>query len=720
MGDCVSERPGRLDGKSRTARLRYAVLRVHYAAMVRFQPPSTVQSSSYDEDEDEDRSAMSSEAEERTDEFDTNSGSRRRAAASRPVRATKDAPNSAGRHRFAAPQLDDDDEDTDEEQQLNDTRREDEDAEGDDAYEHKYDGRPTGKHSSVYPLISARAERQMSERKSTARRIPMDDAESADEDGVYQQQRERYSQSRERSSSTARNDRPAGAASRKRFVAQPDDEDEQLIDQPQPNSTAPFPFLTDSSLPAYLVTPSLLFTPGSHTTPSADPALLLSQLMASLPQPPASTTSSASSLPGVTDHFPRPRRAFGAGWGVDGKVTVIRGSSVTVTRVKGDEQNSDRTADEADRERQGRVAMMLAMLQVHHQFAEAQRQPQLALSTPSSTTIVSSSSIALLCDRYIAALSALSMSYPPVNAASSTFSLIPAHSFSVASQLRHAISVFQLVKVLYAPEYGSASLASFLSTPSSSTPSPSPSLSFDFPLQSLSPAADLFGEVYARLHQLKQYFKQQLTSLAPAPTLLAATSATPAIFSLLSSYQVTEATELALSSRHLRLATLLPSLSSVTADLTAMCASQVAEWQNSGVWDVMAEEERQCFLLLAGHKQADDMHWLRGLAMYVCYQTEGDASVTNGLKEYVRAVEDGNAKPSLPPYKYEPHLQRKERRRIMDDDDEADQLPMTDQRRQARQIHFDTRSGEQLHTHTQCMQPACDDRHFAVTELTQC
>ena len=120
--------------------------------------------------------------------------------------------------------------------------------------------------------------------------------------------------------------------------------------------------------------------------------------------------------------------------------------------------------------------------------------------------------------------------------------------------------------------------------------------------------------MYARLYHLKEYFKQQLAPLTLVLSLSATSSSSyPPLFSLLSSYQVTEATELALSTRHLRLATLLSSLSSATADLTTMCANQVSEWQNSGVWDVMPEEERKCFLLLAGHKQADDMHWLRGL-----------------------------------------------------------------------------------------------------------
>ena len=660
---------------------------------------------------------MSSEAEERADEYEDGRGSGRRGgggAAFRPSRAAKDAPNSAGRHRFAAPQLDDDDDDeTDEEQQLNDTRRQEEDAEADEAYERKYDGRSAGKHGSVYPLISARSERQMSERKPTARRIPLDDAEALDDDGMYGQP-DRYGDSRERSSSAARNSRTV--VSRKRFVAQQDEEDEQLIDQSQPIS-APFAFPTDSSPPAYLVTPSVLFTPGSHTASSADPALLLSQLLAAQPTPPASTTSSTTSLPGVTDeHNPRPRRAFGAGWGVDGKVALIRGSSVTVTRVKGDEQNSDRAADEVERERQGRVAMMTALLQVHHQFAEAQKLPQPKAPASFSAAVVSSSPIALLCDHYIAALTALSTSHPSTNVAASSTSIVPARPFSVASQLRHAISVFQLVKVLYAPEYGSASLNTFLATPAPSTPLPS--LPSDFPLQSLSPAADPFGEVYARLHQLKEYLKQQLAPLTPAPSSSSfAVTASPPLFSLLSSYRVTEATELALSSRRLRLATLLPSLSSVTAELTAMCAAQVAEWQNSGVWDVLAEEERQCFLLLAGHKQADDMHWLRGLAMHVCYQTEGDGSVSRGLTDYVRAVEDGKAQPALPPYKYEPPPQRKERRRIRDDDEEDGASDMIDRRRQPRQVHYDTRSDE--HT-AQRMQAACDERHFAVTELAQC
>ena len=207
--------------------------------------------------------------------------------------------------------------------------------------------------------------------------------------------------------------------------------------------------------------------------------------------------------------------------------------------------------------------------------------------------------------------------------------------------------------------------------------------------------------MYARLHHLKEYFKQQLAPLTPVPSSSATTSTYPPLFSLLSSYLITEATELALSTRHLRLATLLPSLSSVTAELTAMCASQVSEWQNTGVWDVMAEEERKCFLLLAGHKQADDMHWLRGLAMHVCYQAEGDGSVVKGLEEYVRAVEDRKAQPALPPYKYEAPVQRKERRRIIDDD-EDDQVQLSNNRERAsRGSRFDTRYDQQ-HTRQLC------------------
>ena len=420
---------------------------------------------------------MSEEAEEKAGDYDGSGGSRRR----QPRQAKAAAPTSASRHRFAAPQLDDEDDETDEEQQLNDTRREEDDTEADDIYEYKYDSRPVGRHTSLYPQISARTERRLSERRPTARRIPMDDADELEEDAMFQQ-RERYSASRERSSSTARNNQPA-PANRKRFVAQHDDEDEQLLEQQQQSSTATIPFLPASSLPAYLVTPSLLFTPGTHTSTAADPALMLSQLLSSLPAPPASTTGLATPLPGVTVRFPRHRRAFGAGWGVDGKVTLVCGSAVTVTRVKGDEQNSDRTADEVERERQGRVDMMVAMLQVHHEFAEAQKaavhvgsasstSSRFGTFAASSTAIASTSSIALLCDRYIAALTAVVGSYSPLFAAASTSSLVPARSFSVVSQLRHAISVFQLVKVLYAPEYGSASLGSFLSTPTTSSSSP--------------------------------------------------------------------------------------------------------------------------------------------------------------------------------------------------------------------------------------------------------
>ena len=660
--------------------------------MVRFQPPSAVPSSRYEEDEEEAESVMSEEGEEKADEYD--SRSRRRAAESRQPRS-KAAQSSTGRHRFAAPQLDDEDDDTDEEQ-LEDTRQQD-DGSDDDRRDHS--SRLGEKHTALYPFISARTERKMSEKRRTARRIPMDDTDELDESGQYQQ-RERYTASRDRSSSTARNDRPA-AGNRKRFVAQQDDEDEHLMEQPQTTtSTAAIPFLADSSTPAYLVTPSLLFTPGTHTSPSADPALLLSQALAALSTPPASTTGLAARLPGVTDRFPRQRRAFGAGWGVDGRIALIRGSNVMVTRMKGDEQDSDKSLDELDRERQGRVDMMVALLQVHHEFTEAQKSgshgasaslssPRFSNFAPSSTAITSTSPIATLCDRYIAVLTAVLSSYPLPAVTGPTSSVVPARSFSVASQLRHTISVFQLVKVLYAPEYGSASLGSFLSMPSSS--SLSLSLSSDFPSHSLSPAAASFGEMYSRMHHLKEYFKQQLAPLTPVSTSSAVNSADPPFFLLLSSYMVTEATELALSTHHLRLATLLPSLSSVTADLTSMCASQVSEWQNTGVWDVMAEEERKCFLLLAGHKQADDMHWLRGLAMHVCYQTEGDGSVVRGLQDYLRAVENGKAQPALPPYKYEPPMQRRERRRIVEDDEHDDLQPSNRQARARQSGHFDTR-----------------------------
>ena len=442
---------------------------------------------------------MSEEAEEKADEYDSRA-SRRRTASSRQSRpfSKAAAPPSAGRHRFAAPQLDDDDDgeeedDETDDEELNDTRREEDETDGDDTFEHKYDSRPTSKHTAVYPYISERTERQMSERRPTARRIAMDDTDELDEDGLYQQR----VASRDRSSSMARNDRPAAASHRKRFVAQRDDEDEQPIEQQsRAASTALAPFLADSSSAPYLVTPSLLFTAGTHIAPSADPALLLSQALAALSSPPASTTGLAARLPGVTDHFPRQRRTFRAGWGMDGKIALIRGSDVTVTRVKGDEQDSDRPGTELDRERQGRVDMMVALLQVHHEFAEAQKggglpgvfAPSLSSSrfagfAQSSTAIASTSPIATLCDRYITALTALLGSYPPPSAAASTSSLIPAGSFSVASQLHHAISVFQLVKVLYAPEYGSSSLGSFLST----APSSSSSLPLSVPTSPPSP-----------------------------------------------------------------------------------------------------------------------------------------------------------------------------------------------------------------------------------------
>ena len=657
-------------------------------------------------------------------------------ARTRQARTAKAAPTSAGRHRFAAPQLDEDedrlDDDTDDEQQMRDTRRrQDEEDDG----SNEFDSRSANKHNAVYPQISARTERQLAEKKPTARRIAMDDGDETEEDGQYQLEKARQLSERERSSSTARNDQPA-AATRKRFVAQhDDDDDEQLTERPQQQtSLALLPLLADSS-PAYLVTPSLLFTPGTHTSPSADPALLMAQALATLPSPPASTTGLATRVPGVTERLPRYRRAFRAGWGVDGKISLIRGSSVTMTRVKGDEQNSTATADELERERQGRVAMMVAMLEVHHDFADKQKAGQHGASTslssprsapfvPASSLIPSTSPIAMLCDLYIAKLSALLVSHPAIGAATST-SLVPARPFSVASQLRHAISVFQLVKVLYAPEYGSASLSSFLSTPPST--SLLPALSSDFPSQSLSPAASPFDEMYARLHHLKEYFKQQLAPLTPVPSLSlsAATTAYPPLLSLLSSYQITEATELALSTRHLRLATLLPSLSSTTAELTAMCASQVSEWQNTGVWDVMAEEEKKCFLLLAGHKQADDMHWLRGLAMHVCYQIEGDGSVVKGVHDYQRAVEDGKAQPALPPYKYEPPIQRKERRRIIVDDEDDEQMQITtsssSRGRATSASYLDTRSDEH---HTTAHVITCGWRMmrntFDVQELRRC
>ena len=653
--------------------------------MVRFQPPSAP--ASRDEMyEAEEQSPTSDEGEEKATEYNNR------------ARATKPAPTSAGQHRFAAPQLDDDDDDEELEAEADDELLDETD--NSDAF----DGRPLRKHASVYPQINNRAERQLSDRKPTARRIAMDDGDDTDEDALYFQQKGRRSNNTtERSASTARNDRPT---SRKRFVAQDDDDDMQLIERPQPSPSPPAAFLSDSSA-AYLVTPSLLFTPGTHPAAAEDPTLLLSQaLLDKLPPPPASTTGLATRLPGVTDRFPRHRRAFRTGWGVDGSVAVIRGSSVTVTRVKGEEQSSGLLADELDRERQGRVDMMVAMLQVHHKFAEAQKRglsgASASLSSArfgafdsSSTSVTSTSPLAMLCDHYIAALTAQLIPDSSAPTSVST-SLVPARPFSVASQLRHAISVFQLTKVLYAPEYGSASLSTFLSTPSQSSPPP---LSSNFPAQSLSPAAASYGERYARLHHLKEYFKQQLAPLTPVPSSFANTSAYPPLFALLSSYMVTEATELALSTRHLRLATLLPSLSSCTAELSAMCGSQVSEWQNTGVWDVMAEEERKCFLLLAGHKQADDMHWLRGLAMHVCYQTEGDGSVVKGVEDYKRAVEEGKAQPALPPYKYEQPVQRKERRRIVDDDDDDGQMQPADKRGKGKQgSHFDTRYDE--HTHT--------------------
>ena len=83
--------------------------------------------------------------------------------------------------------------------------------------------------------------------------------------------------------------------------------------------------------------------------------------------------------------------------------------------------------------------------------------------------------------------------------------------------------------------------------------------------------------------------------------------------------------------------------------------------------------------------------------MHVCYQTEGDGSVMRGLEDYVRAVEEGKAKPALPPYQYEPPVQRKERRRIIEDEDEDDELlqPSDKQRGRPRQrSHLDTRYDE--------------------------
>ena len=607
-------------------------------------------------------------------------------------------------HRFAAP-VDDDDEEKDD--RLREEEEEEADADEDDeSYEGKYDEEEEQEHSSVYPKLRDEDGQPLSRHR---RAIPEDgdEAEGEDDDG--------RGASAMDVAAAPRNDQwqqqlvVQAAPSKKRFMADDADEESSAVEEAQP---AP------PSIPSYLLTHSALLTPGTHTAPSSDPAIALSSALSSLPPPPSSTLPSASPVPGVSDRAAGWRRAFRVGWGPDGRLAVVEGGKVTITQVRGDEQSKGRAKEAIERERKGRAEMRQRLLQVHLDFSEAQRSgslqsngqaPSEAQSSSSSSSSSSSfpalpvgrvapltasaSPLALLCDRYTAALTPLLPSFPlPSSASSSSHT-----AFTFASQLRQAISCFQLVKLLFAPEYGSASLPSLL--PGSPAPPPS---SAPYESSSLSSSTSSYGERYARLQHLIRFLQDELSSpLHPPPR--TQSPSFPSIFPLLSSFQIPQATEAALSANRLRLATLLPSLSAVSSSFTPLIVSQVSDWTNSGVWDVMDEDERRVWRLMAGDLQTDAMHWLRGLAMHAFYQEEGKGDVREAVRRYWRAVQAGKSRPPSPPYSTaeEKPPPKPRRRRIADDDEDDDAATNGEHALTApSKAHQDTRYAAAAATHT--------------------
>ena len=624
-------------------------------------------------------------------------------------------------HRFAAPV---DDEEEEDEREGEEEEEEDVD-EDEGSYEGKYDEEEEP--ASMYPKLRDDGGQP---HLWSRRAIPADDeVEGADDDGrgaMAMDVASRNDDLRQRQLLVQ------VAPSKKRFVAEDVDEEVKAEEEATP---AP------PSIPSHLLTHSALLTPGTHTASSSDPAIALSSALSSLPSPPSSTLPSASPIAGVSDRARGWRKAFRVGWGIDGRLAVVEGGRVTITQVRGDEQTKGKSRDVIERERKGRVEMQLRLLQVHLDFTEAQRsgalqsdgdlggsaQPSSSSSFPSlsagRTAGASSSSaapakltspLALLCDRYTAALTPLLASFPLPTTSSAFHS-----SFSFASQLRQAISAFQLVKLLFAPEYGSASLSSLL--PGQSSPSASPAPSASSSLSSSSTSS--YGERYARLQHLIRFLQEELTSpLHPPPP--TQSSSFPPLFPLLSSFQIPQATEAAFAANRLRLATLLPSLSAASSTFTPLILSQVSDWKNSGVWDVMDEDERRVWRLMAGELQTEGMDWLRGLAMHIFYQEEGRGDVKEGVKRYWEAVQAGKARPPSPPYASEEDKQqpppKPRRRRIVNDDDDDQDVDINGDHQQlttASKRHQDTRySTSALTPHLQHLQMMRDS--FAETEPT--
>ena len=593
-------------------------------------------------------------------------------------------------------------------------------------YEGKYD--EDEEQPSIYPKLSDDGGQA---HLRSRRAIPAD----GDDDDAMLERADHYGRDALAMDITlaSRNDRQQlvrAAPSKKRFVAEDVDEEVKAEEEARP---AP------PSIPSYLLTHSALLTPGTHTASSSDPAISLSSALSALPPPPSSTLPSASPIAGVSDRATGWRKAFRVGWGVDGRVAVVEGGKVTITQVRGDEQSKGKPRDVIERERKGRAEMRLRLLQVHLDFSEAQRSGALhsngdvkgsaqssssafpplsagraAASSSTGSLATSTSPLAILCDRYTAALTPLLPSFPLPSSSSSSPS-----SFCFARQLRQAISVFQLVKLLFALEYGSASLSSLLP----GLPSPSPSSAPSASSSSLSsPSTSSYGERYARLQHLIRFLQEELSSpLHPPPR--THSPSYPPLFPLLSSFQIPQATEAALSTNHLRLATLLPSLSALSSTFTPLILSQVSDWKNSGVWDVMEEDERRVWKLMAGDLQTEGMDWLRGLAMHIFYQEEGKGDVREGVKRYWQAMQAGKARPPSPPYVTEekqPPPPSKPRRRRIADNNEDDDVAMNGDHRllpPPAKPHQDTRYPTSPHTPPPSPL-AHDDRQLAVTELT--
>ena len=446
----------------------------------------------------------------------------------------------------------------------------------------------------------------------------------------------------------------------------------------------------------------LSFTPATARSSIDDAAHKLAAAISAIPYPtPATMTPCASILPSSSYHQLSQRRAFHVGWGIDGRVVIIRGSQVSITVVRGEEEITDKSTQHE--QEQARAHMMQKMLKVHLDFTATindtghNDQPaaaassassaslfstltssslSLSASSPSSSLQTSSSSIAMLCDRYVNALTPLLNEFPLPTATSTSSFTKPA--FNVASQVRHAISVFELVKVLFAPECGAASLLSFLAT---DTAPPSSSSLFSFSSASSASSAS-HSERYARLHQLRKWLQKYVRSAANYDIQRVSPTSFNAVFYLLSAYLINEATDLCLDTNHLRLATLLPSLSSLSTTFTTRMSAQVRDWQNSGLWQLIPAAEQRVYALLAGEKNLAELDWLRALAMHIFYQNEADASISQGLQSYEQAVVHSKAAPPRPPYQHQSEQSQAaiagpSARSIVDDDDVDDDMEDT-------------------------------------------